>query len=86
MYNSLLLFHDYFMIGVFWALYLHKYFFDVVGNKLETINMSTRLNQKRIKSSKNVFHTSVVQILTTEKKRFKRGIKRKRGILHSLTK
>ena len=45
---SLFLFHDYFMIGGFlWSLYHIQFFFDVVRNELQT-----RVNQKKIKSSK----------------------------------
>ena len=40
----------YFMIGFLWSLYLHKYFFDVVRNKLQTINIYTRVNKKEIKA------------------------------------
>ena len=42
----------YFMIGFLWILYLHKYFFDVVRNKLHTTNIYTRVDKKKIKRSR----------------------------------
>ena len=41
----------YFMIGFLWGWHLHKYFFDVVRNKLETINIYTRVD----KNSRNEY-------------------------------
>ena len=38
------------MIGFLWSFFLHKYFFDVVRNKLQTINIYTRINKKKIKN------------------------------------
>ena len=40
----------YFMIGFLWCFYLNKYFFDAVRNKLQTINIYTRVGKKKIKS------------------------------------
>ena len=45
MYISLLLFHDRFPLVL-------KYFFDVVRNKLQAINIYTRVDKKKIKSSR----------------------------------
>ena len=39
------------MIGFLWSLHLHKYFFDKVRNKLQAINIYTRIDKKKIKSS-----------------------------------
>ena len=44
-----------FIIGSLWGLYLHKYFFDVVSNKLQTINIYTRVDKKKIKSSRKEY-------------------------------
>ena len=41
-----------FMIGFLWSLYLHKYFFDVVRNKLYSINIYIRVDKEKIKSSR----------------------------------
>ena len=38
------------MIGFLWSLYLLKYFFDLVRNKLGTITIYTRSDKKKIKS------------------------------------
>ena len=45
----------YFMIGFLWCWYLHKYFFDVVRNKLQAINIYTRVDKKKIKSSRKEY-------------------------------
>ena len=37
------------MIGFLWSLYLDKYFFDVVRNKLQTINIYIRVDENRSK-------------------------------------
>ena len=36
----------YFEIGFLWSLYLHKYFFDVMRNKLQTINTYVTVDKK----------------------------------------
>ena len=38
------------MIGFLWSFYLNKYFFDAVRNKLQTMNIYTRVGKKKIKS------------------------------------
>ena len=40
----------YFMVGFLCSLYLHKYYFDAAGNKLQTTNAYTRVDKKKIKS------------------------------------
>ena len=43
------------MIGFLWALYLHKYLFDVVRNKLQIINIYIGIDKKKIKSSRKEY-------------------------------
>ena len=50
------------MIGCLWSLYLHIYFFDAVRNKPQTMNIYTKIDKKKIKSSKKEY-----VILTNEK-------------------
>ena len=45
----------YFMIGFLWIVYLHKYFFDVLRNTLQTINIYSRVDKKKIKSSRKEY-------------------------------
>ena len=42
------------MIGFLWSLYLRKYFFDMVRNKLEIINIYTRVIKKKKKKKLKV--------------------------------
>ena len=44
-----------FMIGFLWNFYFHKYYFDVVKNKLQTINIYTRVDKKSIKNSRKEY-------------------------------
>ena len=57
----------YFMIGFLWSLYLHTYFLDVVRKKLQTINIYTWVDKKKIKSSRKECFKNVLEILTNEK-------------------
>ena len=51
----------------FWICIYIQYFIDVVRNKLQTINIYTRVDRKKIKNPRKECHKNAFSILTNEK-------------------